>query len=152
MQFCTIDSCAELQWWNFPLILCHLNFRYLLYWSVSQISLLMFFSSEKELFSWTYLLKETPRRTKLLIPSASSKTLIISDTLFELINKEVKCSKISLKFLYNKKLELLETTQEKNRKSHAQDWKIWILYIYWEYLLCPQSNASGVFSEHVLIL
>ena len=34
-----------------------------------------------------------------------------------------------------------------SNKSHAQNWKICILYIYWEYLLCPQSNASGSFLQ-----
>ena len=32
-----------------------------------------------------------------------------------------------------------------NCKSHDQNWKICILYIYWKYLLCLQSNASGSF-------
>ena len=34
-----------------------------------------------------------------------------------------------------------------NRKSHAQNLKTCILYNYWEYLLCPQSNASGNFLQ-----
>ena len=53
-------------------------------------------------------------------------------------------------FFYNKKLEILEVTQERNRKSHAQNWKICILYIYWEYLLCPQSSASGSFLQRCI--
>ena len=50
-------------------------------------------------------------------------------------------------FFYNKKLELLEITKERNHKSHAQNWKICMLCVYWEYLPCPQSNASGSFSQ-----
>ena len=33
------------------------------------------------------------------------------------------------------------------RKGKAQNWKICILYIYWEYLLRLQSNASGSFLQ-----
>ena len=33
------------------------------------------------------------------------------------------------------------------QKSHAQNWKICILYIYWKHLLCLQSNASGSFLQ-----
>ena len=52
-----------------------------------------FFSSEKELFSWTYLLKKTPRRTKILISPVWNKILKIWDTLFKFMQIEVKCVK-----------------------------------------------------------
>ena len=58
-----------------------------------QISPVMVFSSEKELFSWTYLRKKTPRRTKILISLVWNKILKIWDILFELINIEVKFRK-----------------------------------------------------------
>ena len=55
--------------------------------------------------------------------------------------------KLVQNFFNNKKLELLEIILERNRKIHAQNWKICILHIYREYLLCLQSNASGSFLE-----
>ena len=62
---------------------------------MSQISPL-FFSPEKELFSWC-LLKKTPRRTKILITPVWNKILKIWDTLFELIQIDVQCSKYYFK-------------------------------------------------------
>ena len=64
---------------------------------MSQISPQMLFSSEKELFSWTYLLKEAPRRTKLLISP-------VCDTLFEDIQIEVECSKNYFKISFSQKV------------------------------------------------
>ena len=52
-----------------------------------------FLSSEKELFSSTYILKKTPRMAKILISPVWKKILKIWDTLFELIQIEVKCTK-----------------------------------------------------------
>ena len=43
-----------------------------------------FFLPEKELFSWTYLLKKTPRRTKVLKSAVWNKILKIWDKLFKL--------------------------------------------------------------------
>ena len=51
------------------------------------------FSSENKLFSWTYLLKKTPRGTKILISPVWNKTLRIWDTIFELINIEIQYNK-----------------------------------------------------------
>ena len=59
---------------------------------MSQISPLIFFSSEEELFSWTYLLKKTLRRTKILISPVWNKVLKVWDD----------AAKISSKFFYNK--------------------------------------------------
>ena len=53
----------------------------------------MLFSSEKRLFSWAYLLKKTPQRTKILIYPVWNKILEIWDTLLKLINVEGQCSK-----------------------------------------------------------
>ena len=44
-----------------------------------------FFPSEKDLFSWIHQLKETPRRTRILISPVWCKILEICDTLFELV-------------------------------------------------------------------
>ena len=67
-----------------------------------------------------------PRRTKTLISRVWNKILKIWDILFELINAEVQSNK---------------------NYCNAQNWKICILYIYWECLLCLQSNASGSFLQ-----
>ena len=84
---------------------------------MSQISPLMFFSSEKELFSWTYLLKKTPQRTKILISPIWNKILKIWDTLFELIQIEVQCSKNSLKmFLPQEAGEFRNNIEKKTQK------------------------------------
>ena len=56
---------------------------------------MMVFSLKKELFSWTYLLKKTQRKTKILISPVWNKILKFWETLFELINIE---GEISSKF------------------------------------------------------
>ena len=62
-------------------------------------------------------------------------------------------------FFYHKKLELLEPQKKRNRKKGTAKaipkiGKICILYIYKEYLLCLNSNASGrlneVFAKYLL--
>ena len=58
----------------------------------------MFFSSEKEPFSWTYLLKKTPRRTKVLTSPVWNEILKFRDTLFEFKYIVVNAAKISLNF------------------------------------------------------
>ena len=68
------------------------------------------FFSEKELFSWTYLSKKTPRRTKILIFPVWNKILKIWSTLFEIIQIEVQYSKMYLKIFYDMKLGFLEIT------------------------------------------
>ena len=60
---------------------------------------------------------------------------------------EYNAAKFSSKFFYNKKLELSEKILERNSKIHAQNWKISVLYIYWEYLFYLQSNASSSFLQ-----
>ena len=70
----------------------------------------IFFFSEKELFSWTYLSKKTPWRTKILIFPVWNKILKIWSTLFEIIQIEVQYSKMYLKFFYDMKLGFLEIT------------------------------------------
>ena len=60
---------------------------------MSQISLPMIFLSEKELFSWTYLLKNKPQRAKILIYPVWNNPWKIWDTIFELMQTEVQCNK-----------------------------------------------------------
>ena len=68
------------------------------------------FFSGKELFSWTYLSKKTPRRTKILIFPVWNKILKIWSTLFEIIQIEVQHSKMYFKIFYDMKLGFLEIT------------------------------------------
>ena len=76
---------------------------------MSQISMLIVFSSKK-LFSWTYLLKKTLEGQKYEI---RFKNLGQSD------KYKINEVKIISKLFYQKKLGLLEITQE----SHAQNLK-----------------------------
>ena len=88
---------------------------------MSQISPLMFFLSEKEVFSRTYLLKKTPPRTKILISPIWNKILKIWDTLFELIQIEVQCSKNSLKmFLLQEAGEFRNKIEKKTQKPRPK--------------------------------
>ena len=96
-----------------------------------QILPLMFFSSEKELFSWTYLLKNAPRRTKILISQVWNKILKIWDTRFEPIQIEVQCSKNYFKISHHKKLELLELTEKEPQKPRSK-LKKYVYYIFTE--------------------
>ena len=52
---------------------------------MSEISTLIFFASEKELFNWTHQLKKAPWRTKIIISPVWNKILKFWSTLFELI-------------------------------------------------------------------
>ena len=63
------------------------------FWKTQIFTADVFFLSEKEIFNWTYLLKKTPQRTKILISPVWNKVLKIWGTLFELMNIEVHCSK-----------------------------------------------------------
>ena len=112
---------------------------------MSQISPLMFFSSEKELFSGTYLLKKTQRRTKVLISPVWNRILKIWDTLFELLQIEVQCSKNYLKTVSPREAGAFRNNVE--HKSHVQNWKnMYVIYLH-KNLLCLQSNASGNFLQ-----
>ena len=70
----TLQSSNFCQWSNFPLILCHANFSIaFLLKCVSDFTVNVFFLPEKELFSWTYLPKKAPQRTKILISPVWNK-------------------------------------------------------------------------------
>ena len=107
----------------------------------------MSISSEKKFFNWTYLLKKTPRWTKILISPVWNKILKIWDRLFDLIQIEVQCNKNYSKIFLLQEAWASGNNIEKDPKSHVQNWKIYILNIYREYLLCAQSNESGSFSQ-----
>ena len=113
---------------------------------MSQISLLMLFWSEKELFSWTYLLKKTPQWTKILISPVWNKILKIWDAFWAHTNRSTTPKKY-FNFFYHKKLELLEIIGKRISKNHVKNWKKSIWYSYRVYLLCPQFSASGSFLQ-----
>ena len=94
------------------------------------------------------LLKKTAWRTKILIFLAWNKILKIWDTLFELIQIEVKCSKNYFKFfLPQEPGGSGNNTEEESQKPRAK-LKIYIDVKYLrEYLLCLQSSASGSFLQ-----
>ena len=99
---------------------------------MSQISLLMLFSSEKKIFSWTYLLKKTPRNIKILIFPVWNKILKTWDTLFEIIQTEISCSKIYFNFLLTRKAGASRNNIEKEPQKPWPKLKKYILNIYWE--------------------
>ena len=139
---------AELQpqWWSFPLIFFQVKLWRLLYKNVSQIPPL-FFSAEKELFSCIYLLKKTPRRTKILISPVWNKILKIWDTLFELIQIEGKCSKKFFKISLSKEAEASGNNREKEppKKATPKIEKIYVLNIYREYFALPAIQCKWSF-------
>ena len=111
-----------------------------------------FFSSEKELFSWIFLLQKTSRRTKILISPVWNKILKNWDTLFEVVNIiGVQCIKNYIKFCFTTRSWSFWTEHRKGTAKVTSGIEnfLYILYIYWEYLLCPQSNASGSFLQKV---
>ena len=92
----TLQSSHFCQWWP-SLILCQsFSIKYVSDFNTDVV----FFLSEKELFSWTYLLKTKPQK----------RIFKIWDTLFELIQIALQCSNNYFQIFYHKKLELLEIT------------------------------------------
>ena len=90
----------------------------------------MFFPSEKDLFSWIYLLKETTRRTKILISPIWNKILEIWATLFEFKQIEVQCSKNYFKiFLPEVGGAFGNKMKKKPQKPGPKLKKIYVLYI-----------------------
>ena len=119
--------------WKLPSIICQISdFTADVFWS------------EKELFSWTYLLRKTPRRTKILIPPLWRHTSWAHKT----------------KFFYNKKLKKLFFKTKSFWKWHRKvtvklhsKLKNMLYYIFTENI-CSSCNTIQVivFCKHVLIL
>ena len=99
------------------------------------------FSSKMELFGWTDL-KKTPWRTKILIYPVWNKILKIWDTLFELIQIELQCSKNYFNFFITKSWNFCKQHRKGAAKVLPKIEKIW--NIYREYLLCLESNANVI--------
>ena len=55
-------------------------------------------------------------------------------------------------FFYREKLELLQKQRKINAEAKPKMEKKYLLNNYREYIFCLQSNASGSFCKHVLIL
>ena len=117
---------------------------------MSQISPL-FLSSEKELFSWTYLLKKTTRRTKILISPVWNKIFKIWEILYELIQLDVQCSKNYFNFFLPQEAGAFGNSRNGTVKAMPKIEKICILYICREHLLCLQSNAIGSFLQKYFV-
>ena len=63
-----------------------------------------------------YLLKKAPRRTKILIYPVYNKILKNWDTLFELINIEVQCSKKKFNFFLRQEVRAFGNIGKKPQK------------------------------------
>ena len=114
-----------------------------------------FFLSGKELFSWIYLLKKTPRRTKILISLVWNKILNLWETLFELIQIEVQCSKNYLKIFLPQEAGAFRNNLEKKPLNSGPKLKK-VLQIYYIFTdnICSVCNPMQVviFCKNVLIL
>ena len=72
--------------------------------------------------------------------------------IFELIEIEVQCSKNYLKMFLSQEAGASGNNIEKEPQKPLPILKKYISYIHREYMLCPQSRASGSFCKRVLIL
>ena len=106
-----------------------------------------FFLQKKELFSWTYLLKKTTRRTKILKLQSEIK-FQKSETQFLSSYKQVQCSKNYFNFFYHKKVELLEKLRRGTKKPRPK-LKKYVYYIFTENICCPCNSLQVlVFSKN----
>ena len=103
-----------------------------------------FFSSEKELFSWTYLLTRAPRRTKSLIFPVWKKILKIWDTIFELIQIEVQSSKNYFNFFLPQEAGGFGNNIEKDPQKPPPKLKKYICYIVTENICSACSPLQKV--------
>ena len=123
---------------------------------MSQISPLMFFSLEKKVFSWTYLLKKTLRRTKYLISPVIRDAVIspkIRDILFKLIQIEVQCCKNYFKISLSQEFGASRNNIGKEPHKPHPNWKItnieylqriFALQCKWYYFAILQSGIKFV--------
>ena len=120
---------------------------------MSQISPLMIFSSEKEIFSWTYPLKKTLGRIKVLISPVRNKILKIWDIIFELKQMEEKCSKTYFKIVLPQEAGTFgNSIDKKPQKSHPK-LKKYVRYIFVENIYSTWNPTQVVvFCKNVLIL
>ena len=120
------------QWWNFPLIFCHVKLWKLLYKNVSQIPALMFVFSGKRAFQSNISTKKDTKKDKLLIYPVWNMILKIWDTLFELIQIEVQCTKNYFKIsLLQEAVASGNNIKMELQKSHPKLKNIYIKFLYW---------------------
>ena len=112
---------------------------------MSQISLLLF-SWEKELSDWTYLLKKTLQRTKILIPSVWNKILKTWDTLSELIKVELQCSENYFKFFLPKEAGAFGNNIQKIPQKPCPKLKKYAFCIFTENICSACNSMQMVFS------
>ena len=98
---------------------------------MSQISPLMFFSSEKELFSSTYLLKKTPRGTKILISPIWNKIKKSETYFLSSYKQKYNAAKIISKSLLPEETGAFGNNIEKEAQKPQQKLK---KYVYYKYL------------------
>ena len=106
------------------------------------------FSSGKELFSQTYLLKTAPQRAEILISPVWNKIFKIWDILFELIQIEIQSSKS-----YFKEAGAFGNNIEKELQKPLPKLKKYVYYIFTENIWSACSPRQvAVFCKYVLIL
>ena len=109
--------------------------------------------SGKELFSRTYLLKETTGRTKILISAVWNKILKIWDTLFELIQIEVQSNKNYFKMFLPQEPGAFRNNIEKKPQKPRPKFKNYVCYLFTDNI-CSACNPVHVviFCKNILIL
>ena len=117
---------------------------------MSQISPL-FFSPEKQLFSWC-LPKKTPRRTKILITPVWNKILKIWDTLFELIEIDVQYSKNYFKIFLPQEAGAFGNNMVKESQKPRQRLKKYVYYIFTENICSAWSLIYCINVLNLLVL
>ena len=123
---------------------------------MSRISPLMFFSSEKELFGWTYLLKQTQRRYQRYHKNISISSLKRDfknprHAFWAHTNRSTMQQKLFKNFLLQEVGASRNNIEKELQKPLPKLKKIYMLNIYREYLLYLQSNASSRFLQTYII-
>ena len=104
-----------------------------------------FFSSEKELFSWIFLLQKTSRRTKILISPVWNKILKNWDTLFEVVNIiGVQCIKNYIKFCFTTRSWSFWTEHRKGTAKVTSGIENFLYNIFTENICSARSRMQVV--------
>ena len=113
----------------------------------------LFFSPKKELFSWIYLLKKTPRKTKILIYPVWKSVWKIWDRIFELIQIEVQCSRTYFKVFFPQEAGAFQNNIEKEPQKPHPKFKKYVHHIFAENICSACSPMQvAVFCKNVLTL
>ena len=100
-----------------------------------------------------YLLKKTPWKIKILISPVRNKILEIGDTLFELVQKQVQCSKNYFNFFLLQEAAAFGNNIEKEPQKPLPKSKKYVFYIFTDNI-CSSFNPMQVkfFCKHVFNL